>query len=246
MNQQDTLARSNSFKSTGSLGSDIKEIARGNYDGPVPHRQTEKEIIDFCKIAVPGWAALPDTVKLETKKFKSGASSTLRKVFLDGPGAETQQHRACVYRFMGNLEDKSLKSLQINENFVVLAGDLGISERIYAAKGQHRCTEFCEGQELFAGEGSHFLGEAYEGKVPEMTADNNPANTELMEAVGNAIGTLHNMPLDWISSALSDHEFNERKQKRNGRSRASNQESWGDDQAAYKYKERVGRRNWIN
>merc|ERR1719389_286183 len=93
---------------------------------------------------------------------------------------------------MGNLEDKSLKSLQINENFVVLAGDLGISERIYAAKGQHRCTEFCEGQELFAGEGSHFLGAAYEGKVPEMTADNNPANTELIRRLvggGGCIGS---------------------------------------------------------
>ena len=87
--------------------------------------------------AIPSWTALPSTVQVGTKKFASGQSTSVCKVFLHGQGAEEVQPNACVYRFMRTIEDKDPCTLQYNENFVVAAGKLGIAELVYATKGQH-------------------------------------------------------------------------------------------------------------
>jgi hypothetical protein len=212
MTDPDGLIRKVSFQSTGSLRKDIKCISRGNFDGagqslPALRKVNENEKMDFCIEAVPGWSTLPDSIMVATQKFSSGDSSSVCKVYLHGPGAEAVQPSACVYRFMGNLEDKHPKALQYNENFVVSAGDLGCSEKVYATKGMHRCTEFCKGRELFAGEESHFIAAMFWGKLPRMDDDNSPANCSLMQAIGKTVGLLHNMPLTWLSDVVDAGEF---------------------------------------
>lgn len=212
MTDPDGAIRTTSFQSTGSLRKDIKCLSRGNLEGagsklPPLKAVSEQDKIDFCIEAIPSWTALPSTIQVGTKKFTSGASTSVCKVFLHGQGAEELQPNSCVYRFMGTIEEKDPRTLQYNENFVVAAGKLGIAEKVYATKGMHRCTEFCKGRELFAGEESHFLSAMFEGKIPQMSHDNNPANSILMYDIGKTIGIFHNMPLTWISSVISAEEF---------------------------------------
>jgi len=51
------------------------------------------------------------------------------------------------------------------------------------------------------------LAAMFEGKIPQMPHDNNPANSVLMYDIGKTVGILHNMPLSWISSVISAGDF---------------------------------------
>jgi hypothetical protein len=208
-------AGSSGFQRSGSLKADIKAVRRGDFEGdgknlPTAKALTEPEQIAFCKASVPGWSALPDTVKVSVKKFAAGVSSCVCKVSLEGPGSERIQPSVCVYRYM-KLEDKDPCTMQYNENFVVSTGEAGSTEKIFAANGPHRCTEFCKGREAFGGESAHFLGAMYLGITPPMSDDNSPGNCELMGALGKALGTIHGMGWNWISSVLGEEEFAKRK-----------------------------------
>lgn len=112
MTDPDGAVRTTSFKSTGSLKKDIKCLSRGNLEGagaklPPLKKVKEQDKIEFCIEAVPGWTALPSTVQVGTKKFASGQSTSVCKVFLHGQGAEEVQPNACVYHFMERSRTKT-------------------------------------------------------------------------------------------------------------------------------------------
>mmetsp|Transcript_144356 Transcript_144356/g.254489 ORF Transcript_144356/g.254489 Transcript_144356/m.254489 type:complete len:522 (-) Transcript_144356:41-1606(-) len=162
----------------------------------------DKKRLQLCQSAVPGWSNLPQSVVVKSERAFGGTHSPVYKFRLEGVGKDKIKPAECVHGFYDSA-GKGGDSYAVRNQLTIAAGEVAVGPRIYAAVGKHMVMEACPGTHLFGGaQASHFLATMYWGSSLSSGAE----NVEVMEALGEALGTLHAIRLDELANTLSQTE----------------------------------------